>query len=896
MSIFNITDLELASTFESWYVKNNEMIDAINQIALVDVQAGASQGLYETFRGGGVVILGISAGTAIGFDVDGALTLKDTGESTKTRTAQTDKFIVLNSSGNPQFVDSVNLLPSQVDQDVVFTGDVSFAGDLSFLSSGVLTFEAESAFRDKVLELAVKFEDRLEFATASDPLPTAGITGYLYDNDSSSAFNNADPNTYIGVGRVQGATDGINTNFHITVENFTFTENQQFFREFTSQGATAGGRYSLLDNSGGTLGRGFISYLGIAATVGDQTAPIDADRAGLAVVTNDAFAYDGGTAGQKLFIWRYNGSSVASAWTSSENIEVNSIRSLIAGNLTSQNDRLTMFPSSGNNFTLNLGVTVGSDSGLGLQYLGGSTNALSLGVLDSGVFTSALKLRDDLTFEAGTTGVALNLNADLLDGAQGATRGGIANTVPITDLDGKIHPSFIDGAEQVDEIITQTGHGFSRGHVLYQRSDGLYDLASANDASADAAEAVGVVSRIIDANTFVLTYFGIIGINGFSVGLGWSVDGITSGLSPGEVYFLDINEAGHITTGDPQAVGEAGQLRKVVTIGLSDNRAFITHYVGTVVFALNQDTINADSLVPVGSIFSISRETTPGSGWLKCDGKAYLASAYPDLSPEIQGRFYIDAELVSGDDAFEIFGTTTGVGDDGVRGFVEDMQLKLEYTKGDGSKGIQNCVVSSTTITSNGVRVNLNDFAGNPFPGNFMPGVDPTKLIEVYSRSNPGQFGNPTIIIPDLRARGVIGVGDPDGNGPENNMRPGEIANTFSQTPQFETSTVEFALFNVTPSDASSLQQPGDTNKIYTGDPARLTFVSISPPAIGEQYQMYLQTRENSNADWVTLSSQSVPPSNVGNVNGYIPASWSYRIIKTNIGNPSNIPVVITTL
>jgi len=870
MSIFNITPLSLDSTFELLYVKNNEIIDAINQIAVVDVQAGVSQGLYESFRGGGVIILGVSTGTAIGFEPGGALTLRDTGETPKSRTSQNDKIVVLNASGDAEFVDSTNMLPSEINNDIVFTGDISFSGDLSFLSSGVLTFEAESAFRDKVLELATKFQDRLEFATASNPLPTAGITAYLYDNDSVSAFNNADPNTYIGVGKVQSATDTINSNFHITVQNFVFSEDQQFFREFTNQGATVGGRYSLLNTAGGTLGRGLISYLGFAATVGDQTLPIDADRAGLAVVTNDTFAYSGGTTGQKLFIWRYNGSSTASAWTSSESIEANSIRSFIGSNFSSRDDRVTFFPDSGNNFTLNLGGTVGAVDGLGLRYFGGTTNALSLGVLDSGVFTSALKLRDNLTFEAGTTGVALNFNADLLDGAQGATRGGTANTVPITDLDGKIHPSFIDGAEQVDEIITQTSHGFSRGHVVYQGSDGLYALASANDASDDAAEAVGVVSRVIDANTFVLTYFGIVAIGGFSMGLGWTTNGVTSGLAAGEVYFLDINEAGHITSGDPQSVGEAGQLRKVVAIGLSNQRALITHYVGTPVFALNQDTINADSLVPVGSIFNVGRENSPGSGWLKCDGKAYAAAAYPDLAAEIQGRFYLEANAINqSTPAFIIPGVTTGANSDELRGFTDGMKLRLEYTQTNGATNSINSNVQNAVIVDSGVRVNLVQSDGSAYSGNFAPSLDVSKIIEVYGRSTGGT-GTSAIIVPDLRARGIIGTGDPDGNGPENNMRPGEI-----------TKPSGFDVSN--PTDIK-------TNTIYQAPANKARQVSFFSDSAASNLTLYITNDEPNftTATWSIVAIQGTGGTDQQarlSVTGIVPSNYHW-IIRENT-NPT---------
>jgi hypothetical protein len=903
MSIFNIPQLGYDSTFEGLYRSHREIIEAVNQIALVDVQAGASQGIYEVFRGGGVVMLGISAGTAIGFEAGGELTLTDTGETPKSRTAQTDKFVVIDNSGVAQFVEAINVLPSQVDKDIVFTGDISFSGDLSFLTSGVLAFESDSAFRDKVLELSAKFEDRLEFATASDPLPTAGITAYLYDNDSGSSFNSADPLTYLGRGAVLGATDAISSNYHITLEEFVFNESQQFFREFTNAGATAGGRYSLVDNAGATLGRGLVSYFGAVASSANQTSPINADASGLAVMTNDGVVYSGGTTGQKLFIWRYNGSTAASAWTSSENLEIlGDLKSLIAHNLQSRNDRIVVAPELGNsNVLLGFGGSVGASAGIGFQYVGGATSALSVGPFDGSSLDFSLRFYDNQTMQAGTTGVARNLNADLLDGAHGATLGGSPNLVPITDATGKIHSSFIEGAEQVDELITQTSHGFVTGHVLYQQSNGDYGLASAASASANAAEAVGVVSRVIDANTFVLTYFGIIGISGFSTALGWTTNGTDEGLLPGEVYFLDTVNAGYITSGDPQIVGTVGQLRKPIAIGLSGERAFITHYVGSAVFSLDEDIINAKNLVPAGTIYNIGGANPPtGDDWLVCDGKAYASTSYPDLATEIAGRFYLEANPIPSSRSFIIPGTTTGVNADAFRGFTTGFRLRIEYeNSSNGLTSAENANIDTLAFVSTGLQINLVDSAGNAYVTDF-PAVN--GQMEIYGRES-GAVGTACFVVPDLRARGVIGTGTPDGPGGEDNMRPGEIADLFTQEPQFTTSAIAFDLTSYNPTTGLGTNSGGTPNsaggtRVYIASTTRLTFVSVSPPQVGFSYQVFLQTRENSSSSWTTLASQSVESGFVGNVNGYVPASWQYRIVKTagNIDLPAGIESVITTL
>lgn len=86
----------------------------------------------------------------------------------------------------------------------------------------------------------------------------------------------------------------------------------------------------------------------------------------------------------------------------------------------------------------------------------------------------------------------------------------------------------------VTNTITQNGHGFVVGNVVYLNAS-TYTLARAD--LANTAEVIGIVSSITDANTFVLTTEG-------------KVTGL-SGLVSGTAYFLSPSSAGALTPTEP---------------------------------------------------------------------------------------------------------------------------------------------------------------------------------------------------------------------------------------------------------------------------------------------------------------------------------------------------------
>lgn len=119
--------------------------------------------------------------------------------------------------------------------------------------------------------------------------------------------------------------------------------------------------------------------------------------------------------------------------------------------------------------------------------------------------------------------------------------------------------------------VTQSSHGFTVGQALYLNST-TYTLAKA-DAVAT-AEAVGIVSVVIDANNFTLILSGQITT--------------LSGLTAGSVYWLSDATAGLLTTTQPSTVGN---VQKPMLVAYSTTAGFIINYRGEVIPASNTQVL-----------------------------------------------------------------------------------------------------------------------------------------------------------------------------------------------------------------------------------------------------------------------------------------------------------------
>lgn len=748
------------SSFESWYVKTNEIITAVNQVNIVDVQAATNAGLEETFRGGGVVYLGVNAGSGVTFGTDGSLTLDASNGLLQSRPNNSDRFaIVINPTTTPEVrvVNASDVLPSQINNDITFTGNVSFSGDLSFITTGSVSLEANTQFEDKQLELAAKFRDVLTFATTASV--TIGTTGYFYDKDTIGST--------IASGSVSAVDIG---NDEISLSDVIFTTAGDAWTSYTDAGATLGGEYLLKALDGTTIGRGLISRTQELEPRADQTAPIDATDAGLIIITNDPTTPAGGSAGHKKLTWQYNGATVSSAWTSSEHFEVVDGKYLDATlinptgsqiDITSGSSTATLgftdFTNTSDYFRIQHDRT---DPGRTLVFSGNSNGAGA---------ETILTMVADGTMIAGTTAVALNLNADLLDGANGATVGGVANTIPITQSDGKIDQTFIQGTLIVNEDITYAGHGFSAGSVIRKTVDGGYTLAKAD--STENAEALGVVQDVVDTNNFTLAYFGRLGISGFDVTLGYSTTGQNDiKVTPGDVYYLSAITAGMVTK---QVPVESGHIIKPIALGISDAELFTTHYIGAEVFEVN-DAIFAESLVPVGTIFYFGSNTTNiRSDFLVCDGTMYSSANYPELSDIIKSIFYIPATIAS---------TNTLVlatSDSNERGIESGSLMKVSYPNISGGTSEVTATVSGISATS--ADTLLVTFSSTPFAGFSANEINKAKCF--------GDDAGNYFFVPDLRGRTAFGAGD---SGPNRDSNLGDVLDGFGTSATVSQGQVSF--------------------------------------------------------------------------------------------------------
>lgn len=115
----------------------------------------------------------------------------------------------------------------------------------------------------------------------------------------------------------------------------------------------------------------------------------------------------------------------------------------------------------------------------------------------------------------------------------------------------------------VVRTITQTAHGFVAGNVVYL-SGTTYVLAIAN--AVVPAEAVGIVTTVIDADTFSLTS------EGYCTGL--------AGFSAGTVYFLSDASAGALGATEPVT---SGHISKPLFVADSSSSGYFINYRGKII-------------------------------------------------------------------------------------------------------------------------------------------------------------------------------------------------------------------------------------------------------------------------------------------------------------------------
>lgn len=174
--------------------------------------------------------------------------------------------------------------------------------------------------------------------------------------------------------------------------------------------------------------------------------------------------------------------------------------------------------------------------------------------------------------------------------------------------------------DALNSTITQTAHGFSVKKILY-RDVGIYALADRTDDNK--ANVVGMVIRVIDANTFVL------GTSGHFTGL--------SGFTDNTNYFLGTN--GDLTATKTETLGEVQKplfTADSTTSGYFNNERgeLITGGTTPVVSVTGWNVNNADPQNPTIDTISVDGTTIQGDG----DSTPLVSYVYTDSTLTGTGR------------------------------------------------------------------------------------------------------------------------------------------------------------------------------------------------------------------------------------------------------------------
>lgn len=212
--------------------------------------------------------------------------------------------------------------------------------------------------------------------------------------------------------------------------------------------------------------------------------------------------------------------------------------------------------------------------------------------------------------------------------------------------------------------VEQTGHGFSVGDSLYVTSGGAYALALASTSNPEMAESVGLVSRVLDTDTFDVTFEGY--INNLS------------GLVSGGVYFLSPLFPGKTTTSKPSGL----TIAKPQMVALSDTEAIVVNYVGYVSLANATDA--ARYFVPNAKTITTDRTLIDTDFFIRADTSA--GSITITLPPSVvsENRIYKIKKVASNNKVFVVTSGSDKLLADGLSSTLELNDLDAAEFVADG--------------------------------------------------------------------------------------------------------------------------------------------------------------------------------------------------------------------
>lgn len=722
--LINIQPLTLSDTFNTWFDRTNEVIQAANNVNLYDIGVGATGGLsIESGCSGGfyngLALMSVNVGAGLGIGsgaftnnvnkvVVDALMLEDLGTGASSNPATDDYIIVADVSdgrqgvaGTPKRTSAARMLPPIVtfgdsgNGSFTIQGDVNIVGNLNVSDSVSYIDSNDLRIEDKVIELALN--RYVEFVVQGSGLTSetfsGGQTAYYIDSGIPTL------STATSIGTVRSWSLGSSTTGTIQVHSF-------------SEGGVSD---FVLGGSLVVTGASYLSTLVVTSQPSISTDYFNDE------LLTPAGVEIKGASGDKTFLWNYRTPDLSETWNAfmaNTNLGVTgAANSLISSRFSSYGynsatDNTFTFEGQGSSYSK---FAVGTE--LSMEHSPAGAAGVTFGIVAIG--------STGTTYPNSTVYAWVKrFNADQLDGAHASTAS-TAWTIPVSLTDGRVHENFIR-ADGVRKVFSVANSGFAVGDVVRINASGGLTFAKANTVAA--AEVFGMVETVHGDRVSVVTEGHIIGLTGARI------NAVTP-LVTGNVYYLSATVAGGLIADPDQgayALSE-GQVRRAILLATDGDRGYVTAYAGTVVGGGQvTDLVYLSSVAPVGSIMPYTGlHTTIPQGWLLCAGAIIGVNDYPDLALVLGNTYYANGQ-VSGSNAFVI--------DDDTRGIAVGDLLTISIY-GSPINVVVSAVDHSTrtiTITTNG----LLSYVG--------------EALIVYGRSGTG--GRSTCFLPDLRRRTVFGA------------------------------------------------------------------------------------------------------------------------------------------
>jgi microcystin-dependent protein len=730
--LINIQPLVLSDTFNTWFDRTNEIIEAASAINVFDVAVGPTNGglIKETGCSGGyyngVVTISVNPGAGIGIGtpaftnnynkvVIDAIRLEDLGTGSSANPAQNDYAIFSDLSdtrqgaaGTPKRTTARRMLPNEVEfgetGNGTFTinGNVNIVGNLVVVGDDVTYIDSNDLrIEDRLIELAyTRFS---QFTVAGTSLTgtsfASGLTFFYHDSVIPSIGANA-------------TTIGTVANWSVAPSGTTGTIRIGAFSEGGVDDIAVGGRIVI---TGAVYTSALVVTGGITNGTDFYTDTL-LQPAGLDIK---------GSQGDKYFVWWKSSPEGGEDWNgffSNTNLGVTGSNNYIVSSKFSSygygagTDDTYTYYGSGNSFTK---YQVGEQ--LSMFHSATGAAGITFGIVYSGSTGPAVYPN------VPVTNWVKFFNADQLDGAHALTTA-TPWSIPVSLADGRLHEDWIR-ADAIRKRFCQTGHAFSIGHVLRFDVDGSLTFAQAN--TVPNAEAIGMVESV-DGNCFSLVTKGF--IRGLTNGGG------LTGLYPlatGQAYYLHPDLGGRLISNPDGGAYEvqAGEVRKAVFLATGYNSGYVINYTGVVVGDTPTDLVYLRSAAPIGSVhpFAGAIDAIP-DGWLLCDGAVKSQNEWNDLYTAINQNHYAGGA---------VYNANTIVIDGDTRGLTAGDAVRVVWATGEAT-----VLVGSSNTANRRVQLTTTPFTDVP---------EDTEL-KIYGRSVGSSVGNSVFFLPDLRRRSVFGV------------------------------------------------------------------------------------------------------------------------------------------